>query len=90
MEECIRKQHSLILENRKNLSLSGVKDVSVFDEQNVVLITEMGELSVKGTGLHIGKFSVETGELNLDGEIDSLVYSDISQNEGGFFKRLFK
>lgn len=84
------KKHSLILENRRTLSLSGVSDVSGFNEENVVLVTEMGELSVKGSRLHINKFSVETGELTMDGTIDSLTYSENKQQEGGFFSRLFR
>ena len=73
MEEknIVRKRHSVILEDRKQLSLSGVSDVSGFDEETVVLETELGQLTVKGSCLHINKFSLETGELNLDGNIYS-------------------
>ena len=92
MEEknTVQKRHSVILEDRKQLSLSGVADVSGFDEETVVLETELGELTVKGSSLHINKFSLETGELNLDGNIYSLVYAENRQTEGGFFSRLFR
>ena len=92
MEEknTVRKRHSVILEDRKQLSLSGVADVSGFDEETVVLETELGELTVKGSSLHINKFSLETGELNMDGNIYSLVYAENRQTEGGFFSRLFR
>ena len=92
MEEknTVRKKHSAILEDRKQLSLSGVADVSGFDEETVVLETELGQLTVKGSSLHISKFSLETGELNLDGSICSLVYAENRQTEGGFFSRLFR
>lgn len=86
----VRMKHNLILENRKVLTVSGVSDVSGFDEQSVVLATEMGELSIKGSNLHINKFSLETGELNLDGDIYSLIYSENKQTEGGFFSKLFR
>ncbi len=86
----IRKKHSIILEDRKQLSLSGVLDVSAFDEQNVVLETELGELTVKGSSLHINGFSLETGELSLDGTIDAMSYAETKQTEGGFFSRLFR
>ncbi len=89
-EAAVRKTHSLILEDRKRLSLSGVKDVAGFSEQSVTLLTELGELCVKGSDLHIGSFSQETGELSLDGVVDSLVYSESRQTEGGFFARLFR
>ena len=92
MEEknTVQKKHSVILEDRKQLSLSGVSDVSGFDEETVVLETELGQLTVKGSSLHISTFSLETGELNLDGSICSLVYAENRQTEGGFFSRLFR
>ncbi len=85
----VRKKHGVILEDRKNLTLTGVKDVSGFDEQKIALNTELGELLIKGEGLHINDFSNETGELTLNGEISSLVYGQ-KQPEGGFFSRLFR
>ena len=86
----MRKRHGIILEDRKNLTLTGVKDVSGFDEQKVILQTELGELTIKGGTLHINDFSHENGELNLDGKVDSLVYTEDKRTEGGFFARLLK
>ena len=68
--------HNLILEDRKKLVVSGVEDVDSFDEQTVVAYTAVGELMIKGEGLHINKLSLETGELTLDGEIASLTYTE--------------
>ena len=84
------KRHGAILENRKQLTLTGVRDVAGFDEQKVMLTTELGDLTIKGSSLHIDSFSHETGELSLDGSIDSLTYAELKQPEGGFFSRLFK
>ena len=84
------KKHNLIMEDRKILNVTGVVDVSGFDEEKVLLNTEKGELTVGGYSLHINKFSQETGELELDGEICSLVYSETRQTEGGFFSKLFR
>lgn len=86
----MRKRHGIILEDRKTLTLTGVKDVSGFDEQKVILQTELGELTIKGGNLHINDFSHENGELNLDGKVDSLVYTEDKRTEGGFFARLLK
>ena len=84
------KKHSLILADRRELSLSGVVDVSGFDDQSVILETTMGELAVRGSDLHINKFSVETGELSLDGSVSSLTYSESRKPESGFFKKFFR
>lgn len=86
----VKLQHNIILQNRKTLIVSGVVDVDSFDEQCVVIFTDVGELVVRGADLHINKLSIETGELSLDGEIDSLTYSNTPQQAGGFFSRLLR
>lgn len=85
--------HNVILENRKRLTLSGIEDVDSFDEDTIVLFADGCSLTVKGSGLHINKLSVETGEVSIEGEVDSLVYSDgdTAKNRGmGFLARLFR
>lgn len=82
--------HNLILEDRKKLCVSGVSDVGGFDEQTVTAVTEMGELTVRGEGLHITKLSLETGELSVEGKIASLSYAEIMPEKGGFFSRVFR
>ena len=86
----IKRPHSIILENRHNMTVAGVSDIDSFDEQTVVLFTDMGELTIKGFNLHINKLNIETGELTLEGEISSLTYTDEQQRGSGFFGRLFK
>ena len=75
-EKITRQDHSLILENRKKLSLSGVTDVDSFDEKLICLYTEMGELTIKGRELHIDSVSVETGNMAITGDIWAIVYGD--------------
>ena len=84
------KAHNLIMEDRKRLCLSGVSDVTAFDEEKVTLTTSMGILTVSGQGLHIGNFSRETGELNMDGEIYALNYEELKRKDGGFFANIFR
>lgn len=82
--------HNLVLEDRKMLTVSGVSDVDSFDEQTVIIFTDMGELTVRGTNLHINRLSVEVGELTVEGNIAALIYSDESPKSGGFFSRVFR
>ena len=84
-----RTPHNIILQERRSMTVTGVTDVDSFDEQTVVLNTEIGELLVKGYDLRISKIDVETGELTLDGELYALSYSD-QQPKGGIFSRLFR
>lgn len=76
---------NLILENREKLSISGVLDVLSFDDQIVILETELGLLTVKGENLRINKLSLDTAEVIVDGEIYNLGYSekDIEKKSGG-------
>ena len=80
----VQLPHHLVLEDRRALTVSGVSDVDSFDELTVVIYTEMGELTVKGQGLHINRLNVETGDLTLEGTIDSLTYAEVIPVPGDF------
>ncbi len=82
--------HNIIIEDRKNVSVSGVTDVESFDEETVSLMTDLGELVIKGFGLHISKIDVVSGDLALEGEIYSIGYSDTQSGGGGLLSRLFR
>jgi sporulation protein YabP len=70
------KIQNVILENRKKLSISGVADVLSFDDQIVILDTNLGMLTVKGKDIRITKLSLDTTDVIIEGEIGSLVYSE--------------
>ena len=81
--------HSLSLDGRARLNLSGVRDVQNFDEHAIVLSTTAGGLIIHGSDLHIGRLSVETGEVDVEGKIDRMLYTD-GQETSGFWSRLFR
>jgi len=83
---------NLILENRKKLSISGVLDVLSFDDQVVVVETELGLLNIKGDNLRINKLSLDTAEIIVEGEIYSLNYSDknLDKKSGSLLDKIFK
>lgn len=84
---------NLILENREKLSISGVLDVLSFDDQIVILETELGLLTVKGENLRINKLSLDTAEVIVDGEIYNLGYSEKDldkKTSGGILGKIFK
>ena len=86
----IKLPHNIVMEDRKTLMITGVSDVDSFDDQTVVVYTDLGELTVRGNNLHIGKLSVETGELNITGNIYALGYTDDREKGGGLFGKLFR
>lgn len=75
-DKVIKQNHNIILENRRSLSISGITDVDSFDEKEISLYTQMGELSIKGRELHIDAMSVETGDMTITGDIWALIYGD--------------
>ena len=87
----IQGRHNAILEDRSKLMLTGVNDVERFDENTVVLYTQLGELTVKGEKLQISELSVENCELNIDGEISAMVYGQRDAvSRLGFFGKLLR
>lgn len=84
---------NLILENRGKLNISGVLDVLSFDDQVVIVETELGLLTVKGENLRINKLSIDTSEVIVEGDISSLTYSDsktLEKSKGSLISKIFK
>ena len=92
-EQRIAKVHKLVVSNRKTAMVTGVLDVLSFDLNEILLETEQGMLMVKGTDLHVNRLSLEKGEVDVDGGIDSLTYSSneaLRKSGESFLKRLFQ
>lgn len=88
-----KRPHKLMLTDRRTCTISGVNDVLSFDINEILLETEQGMLMIKGTQLHVSRLSLDKGEVDIDGRIDSFTYSE---NAGygakgeSFIARLFK
>ena len=82
------RPHSLSLEAREKLSISGVDDVSGFDENLIVLTTSQGDLTVRGANLHIDRIDLDAGQLEVRGSIQELSYGESVKN-GSLWTRLF-
>ena len=81
--------HQLVLDDRTRLSLSGVSDVDSFDESIVIAHTPLGDLTVKGSGLHISRLNTESGDLAVEGTIDVLEYTKTAP-QGNILRRWFR
>lgn len=71
------KAHKIIINNRKTSVVTGVLDVLSFDLNEILLETEQGMLMVKGSDIHVNRLSLEKGEVDISGNIDSIAYSEI-------------
>ena len=92
-ERQVPKSHKVVINNRKTSMITGVLDVLAFDLNEVLLETEQGMLMVKGKDLHVNRLSLEKGEVDLAGQIDSVAYSDIhhvTKKNESLFMKLFK
>jgi sporulation protein YabP len=90
LEENITAIQNVIIENRKKLNISGVKEVISFDDETILLDTELGKMTVKGEQLHVESFNTATGDLTADGKVYAVVYMSDVKSTGGFLSRLFR
>ena len=92
-EKLIGGSHKIVINNRKTSVLTGVTDVVSFDVKEVLLETTQGALTIKGSNLHVSRLVLEKGEVDLEGKIDSVTYSETKaggkQGES-LFTRMFK
>lgn len=85
--------HKVTMTNRRSCTVSGVSDVLSFDIHEILLETEQGMLMIKGDDLHVNRLTLEKGEVDVDGRIDSFTYSDAggSGHKGeSFLTKLFR
>ena len=87
------RMHKVTMTNRRSCAINGVKDVLSFDEHEILLETEQGMLMIKGDELHVNRLTLDKGEVDVDGKIDSFTYSDVAnvgnKNES-FLSKLFR
>ena len=99
-EMCIRDRsgtvgvgkHRLSLEQRRECKITGVVEVQSFDENTILLETVEGMLTIKGNGLHVSRLNLDKGEADVEGLVDSLVYTDkktLAKKGEGLLTRLF-
>ncbi|MBP0979086.1 MAG: sporulation protein YabP [Oscillospiraceae bacterium] len=86
-----KASQNIILENRKKIMISGVKDIDNFDDNTVSMITTLGSLIIKGSDLKINKFSVETGDVSIEGTVNNILYDNFSKNKNkNFWAKIIK
>ena len=87
------RMHKIIMTNRRTCTVNGVNDVLSFDLREIVLETEQGMLMIRGNELHVNRLTLDKGEVDIDGRIDSFVYSDTAtsgEKQESLLTRLFR
>lgn len=72
--------HKVTMTNRRTCNITGVNDVLSFDIHEILLETEQGMMMIKGDELHVNRLTLDKGEVDIDGKIDSITYSDVSNS----------
>lgn len=86
-EQKLPLPHKLTLNERKELTMTGVTEVVSFDDTAVVLRTDLGNLVIQGHSLHLKTLLLDGGQVAVDGQISSLIYEE--PRTGGWMRRLF-
>ncbi|MBR5468631.1 MAG: sporulation protein YabP [Firmicutes bacterium] len=95
MAEDVRRgalKHRVSLDERENITVTGVTEVISFDEESIVCDTQMGVVVIHGSQMHITRLDLESGVIEAGGSIDSIEYTQMSMfdQKGGLLKRIFR
>ncbi|MEA4816670.1 MAG: sporulation protein YabP [Lachnospiraceae bacterium] len=85
-------RHTVVMENREYVNVTGVSDVISFDEENIICETDMGTLIIKGEDLHVVKINLEDGDLMIEGNVIGLNYEESGSfgPKSSFLSKIFK
>ena len=87
------KNHKVVINNRNLVALTGINDVMSFDANEILLDTVQGMLMIRGEELHVNRLSLEQGEVDVDGRVESFAYAEenaYGKNGSSILSRLFK
>ena len=85
-------KHRIIIDEREEITITGVGEVLSFDDETIVCATDMGIVVVRGNDLHIERLDPEAGILSARGNAQSLEYTEegIFDQKGGLLRRIFR
>ena len=82
--------HSLIIDGRKNISVTGVTEADNFNDEEIILYTSYGQITIKGENLQISVLSTESGDVTASGKVNSVTYSDRTEKHQSFLSKVFR
>ena len=89
-EKKVTMPHSLIIESRKSISVTGVTGADNFNDEEIILYTSCGQLTIKGDGLQVGILNTESGDVTVSGSVNSVFYSERAEKHQSFWKKVLK
>ncbi len=88
-----KRAYKVVMNNRRTCNLTGINDVLSFGEKEIILENEQGMSMIRGNELHVSRLTLDKGEVDVDGRIDSFTYSEqwgLNTKGESFLSRLFK
>ena len=79
--------HTVLIEGRRRMCITGVVDVESFQEDEMTVLTQAGTLTVWGEGLKLSKLNPEDGQVLLEGDIGSIEYEQPAPERRSIFSR---
>ena len=86
----LKSAHSILIDERERIKVSGVTDVDSFDENEIILYTSDGGVVLSGEDFKINRLNVESGDVEIEGFINEIKYTNLTQTSGGFWSKIFK
>ena len=92
MKEKSFKEQNIVIQNREKTIVTGVEDILSFDDELVIMQTNLGMLTIKGQELKMNKLNLDNSELIIEGKTCAIAYSDAvdGNKKQGFMSKLFK
>ena len=85
------REQNIVIQNREKSVITGVEDILSFDDELVIVKTDLGMLTLKGENLKMNKLNLENNELIVEGRTSAICYSDALENKKqGFMNKIFK
>ncbi len=89
-EKKLKLPHSVILEDRKNLTITGVTEVDNFNDEEITVYTSYGQITIRGENLQVSVLNTDCGDVSASGKVKSIVYSEKFEKHPGFLGRIFR
>lgn len=91
MNDSIYKSHDLKLINRNLLTLTGIKKIINFDDNEFLLYSTLGNIIIRGKNLEVLLLDTDKGDVKIKGKINSIIYNDNKKYEKeSIMDKLFK
>ena len=89
-EKKLKLPHTVIIDGRSSITLTGVTATDNFDDEEISLFTDYGAVTIRGEALKVNVINTESGDVQASGKINSVVYTGRTAKKEGFMTKVFR